>query len=75
MTTGMDWIGRRIDQISSESRNLGRMEERADIAKYLNDFATGFERTPVLNVRLMVAELAQEILDGKHLEKPAEVKE
>lgn len=72
MTTGMDWIGRRIDQISAESERNGRLLERADVADYLGKFAREFERTPALNPRALIVELAQDILNGKHL-KPVNV--
>ena len=67
MTTGLDWIGKRIDQISAESRGLGRTQERGAVAAYLNSFAATFEHQPVINVRTLISQLALDIAEGKHL--------
>jgi hypothetical protein len=67
MTTGMDWIGKRIDEISAESRGLGRTQERGAVIAYLNNFVANFEHKPVINVRQLIAQIAIDLGDGKHL--------
>lgn len=67
MTTGLDWIGRRITEISSESVGLGRTQERTAVIAYLNDLVANFEHKPVINVRQLIAQIAIDLGDGRHL--------
>ena len=67
MTTGMDWIGKRLDEAVAASKTEGRLSEREAIAVYLEGVLKNFQKPSVFNFPAFMTALIADIRKGEHL--------